>query len=705
MGKRKDNIAIMMLPLLILMVVVSLFVVGMIVKIQLVDKDRWEKQAAEEEHRVKTDYAHRGTIYSSDGKVLAVSEPEYDLIVDFHPMKELSKNGKDLSYTATQIKDGFSVRIDTVCGELSAFTGKPVEYYKRMVDSSMALTSGDRGVVLEKSLPYSLWHRIAIRKGWRKVVITPSLETNSVRFKRRHINENLAKNCIGFRNSVESNTYTGLEGMYDSVLRGIDGKYYCRRLNRGIWQPDGATEEQVVDDSIAKKVRREKVDGHDIVATIDTRFQDVAEASLRRMLMREREKQEAAGLSNIDTISGCAILMEVSTGYVAACVSLSWDPQSQRFLERPDRNIAASTKYEPGSTFKTVILTAMMNDPKLHLDTAQMVEAKAKVFSKYQDKPIEGLDTYDSTPVSLLLPLSSNVGMCALGWNNYRERRQDLKDEVEAIYPYGALNLDIKATEPKTDIVKQVLRYDVDFLNFCYGYSTTTTPMQLATFYNALANGGKMVKPLFCRAIVADGERMEMAPVVLNERISSDENLAMLRSMMVQTMEHPKGTGRNFKSPSYTIAGKTGTAVFRTNERGMWNASFAGYFPASNPRYTCVVMILHTPNHGATAALPVFREIADCVMSLDHQAKSDKVEPLTGSRQMLEGRYVKPVRGGDVHKMPNCKGMTVREAMEELHRRGLKVTFTGYGRVVSQSMKAGSPVAKGEMVSLELRPM
>ena len=342
-------------------------------------------------------------------------------------------------------------------------------------------SSRGRCLYVARRVPYSQWETIRQLPGWNGYVVNKTAEGSVTSFVRAHIYGNLGENTIGLHYKTPGKEgYTGLEGYYDSVLRGRDGKYICRRLTRSIWLPveEGGVPDE---DSTLVQVRE---DGKSIVATIDTRYQDIAESALR------------SSMNQYGGQAGCAILMEVETGYVLACSSLTRDTTGQ-LKENLWSNVACSDSYEPGSTFKTVVMTSMFNDKQIALDTSKRVRAGGvKRFSATSGEINDGHGyATDTTNLAGVLARSSNVGMCELAWEYYRNRRDDMKKGIESIFPFGRMHPDIDVLEPNTKVGK--INSDRDFLNLSYGYSATVTPLQLITFYNAIANGGKMVKPLF----------------------------------------------------------------------------------------------------------------------------------------------------------------------------------------------------------------
>lgn len=700
-----------------------------LVRTQGVNGDMWRDKAGSREHIRRVEPARRGTIYSSDGKVLATTVPVCDLCLDLGrwPKKDMqgrvvTKNGEVVLESCITNDSAFKANLPKVCQILhTQFPQKSLEHYRSVIMNEYSKSRPKRCLVVQHRVPYSQWEAIRNLPGWERCVVSKTSEGSVMSYVRAHIYGNLGENTIGLHYRFDNKEgYTGLEGYYDTVLRGCDGIYECRRLTRGVWVevPGGS---QLDEDSVLMKERK---DGKSIIATIDTRYQDIAENALRKSMNQYGGQR------------GCAILMEVKTGYVLACSNLTRDT-SFGLSEHLWNNVAVSDRYEPGSTFKVVAMTAMLNDRKISLDTSKRVRAGGvKQYSKGSGNINDG-HGYATDTCSLpgVLAKSSNVGMCELAWEYYRNRRNDFKENVYNVFPFGRLHPDVEVQEPGTKIVD--LTPDRDFLNLSYGYSATVTPLQMATFYNAIANNGCMVKPLFCREILDGRKRTEVKPIVLKDHICSEETAKQMREMLVGVVKN--GTGNIIYTDAYSIAGKTGTAL-GYNDQDTKNSSFAGFFPADNPRYTIMVLVEGTSIAGRMAAAPVFKQIADCVMAFDkelgsaHLLDSGRVEhPIVakGNRQLLAGAYsilglpfsiidsVQKPTGwavfdsqNDCYKnyavpqgvVPDCSGMTIRDAMKLLRSVGLQVKFRGQGKVASQSPKARTQVKKGAVVTLELKP-
>ena len=731
MEKNKYNKTLftkMLVLYLLLVVVGGLAMLWAVIKTQVVDGDMWRERASKREWVERVEPARRGTIFSSDEKVLATSVPVCDLCLDLRrwPKKDsegniVMKNGKEVIEGCVYNDTLFRKNVDKVCSILhTQFPQKSKQYYySRIMGEYNKKEEASRCWYVERNVPYSQWEAIRSMPGWERCVVTKTAAGSVGGYVRAHIYGNLGENVVGqyYIDDYQRTGYTGLEGYYDSVLRGKDGLYRCRRLTLGTWLP---VDEGVAPDEDSTLLHR-RVDGRSIIATIDTRYQDIAESALR------------ASMNKYGGRRGCAIVMEVATGYVLVCSNLTRDT-SGRLTESLWNNIVCSGHYEPGSTFKTVAMVSMLNDKKIALDTSKRVRAGGEKYYGASKQKIsdEHGDAHDTANLAGVLMKSSNIGMCELTWEYYRNRRDEFKKGIEDIFPFGMMHPDLSVKETPTRVVD--FRSDRDFLNLSYGYSCTVTPLQMVTFYNAIAGGGRMVKPLFCREILDGGRRREVKPVVLNEHVCSEETAKQMREMLVGVVE--KGTGSNIYNTVYGIGGKTGTAL-QSQDRSVKNSSFVGFFPADNPRYTCMVLLEGTSIAGRYAAAPVFRRIADCVVAFDKELGSIQLQD--------EGRAARPVaaKAGreqleTVHRLlglpfgmsdttqatewtvysqekegyvnyrlpegvvPDCKGMTIRDAMRLLRSMGFKVRFSGQGKVVDQTPKARTAAKKGTTVMLEL---
>ena len=772
MNNEKNNIlprlAIVYIILLLVFVIPIIYT---IFHLQFVDEEV-KRYAKENSLRWSDVNARRGSIYSSDDKILSTSIPVYDVSIDFgihkerKPLNIRKHEGDSINYIPMVPDSIFWSGIEELSTKLSELFGDktPEEYYEKLVKD---WTLKNRNAVIHKNVHHDqlkemktfpiLTRPITIKvnkkveiKG-RDTIIT--YDTTNIERVKRNLAEprfrnaiivrerdirvypynNLARHTIGFEAKTtitkiknngkeekeDSIYYRGLDGFYNSYLEGEKGKRRERRLNKNTWIP--------IDDNEQKNA----INGLDIVSTIDTRLQDLAESSLRKCLIENEADY------------GCVVLMEVETGYVRAISNLTYTDSAFGYKEI--NNIACDDLYEPGSTFKTVTAMVLLDNDKC--DTSYIVPTGLKQFNpKNKESQIKDVNSSSKDTISMKrsFEISSNVGTCQPVWDFYNTNRNAFKTGIEKILPYKRLNLDlITGGEPMPTIIKD-LEPDRNFLNLAYGYSTNLTAMHLLTFYNAIANNGRMVRPIFCSEI-REGETTikKIEPEVIIENICSKSTLNKIHSMLVGVVEN--GSARRLSKTPYGIAGKTGTSQINYTEKKnshlKYRASFAGYFPADNPKYSCIVVITNpkkNKQHGGEIAAPVFKDLADrvcgTVLNVDVNpplvseiqapfvtiANREEVENvfniLNFEPQYNEEDVTFWTRGyvdtlnnviysnylPTTGVIPNCKGMTIKDAMYMLEKMGLRVTFEGRGKVVSQSLKPGSGYKKNNHIHLVL---
>ncbi|MBQ7984258.1 MAG: transpeptidase family protein [Bacteroidales bacterium] len=519
------------------------------------------------------------------------------------------------------------------------------------------------------------------------------------KYKRVYPYQDMARRTIGIEVKDDKGiiSFNGIDGAYGKVLKGSKGMRMERKIGPNLWIP--------LEDSIDIKPDI----GKDIITTLDIPLQELAESALKKCL------------DSNDAKSGTVILMETKTGYIKALASFTRVGEDEYY---EDRNIAVGSSYEPGSTFKTV--TAMLLLDKGMCDTSETVPTGMKTFPG-ATKPIYDVNKKGpDKEVSLAraIEISSNVGISALVYNYYGSNsntRQQFAKDLQKYFYYNKLNCDIDIHEPMPKIGTG--KYTDDLLRMSFGYVTMMTPLQLLTFYNGIANGGKVMKPMFVRSVMKDGKIIEnYDPVVINQQMCKPETLKKIQAMLRGVVLH--GTGRRLRSASYGIAGKSGTAEVNytdTNIKSkyrMHRASFAGYFPADNPMYSCIVVISEPQKaltHGGDLAAPVFRELSDRVMGVNArntnvtasagQKTDNNTQQHASSTQMktfTDQTHVKDsvLKAGVV---PDVRGWNVAQAVYCLEKLGYKVTFTGYGNVVSQSIAPKTKITENKHITLTLK--
>ena len=627
--------------------------------------------------------ANRGDIYSADGCLMATSMTYYLV-------------GMDLSSRALDEKD-FKKFLPALCDSLEGLLKtKTSQEYRRELE--YAREQKKKWYKLHDGLTYSEFQRLkkfplfSLGKYASGLVYSRSI-------RRERPYEMLAYRTIG---NVDVKPI-GIEGAYDYELKGQDGRQFQRKIGEGIWVP--------VDD--ANSV--DPIDGGDIYTTIDMNIQDIAETELLKS-MRKFEANH-----------GCIVVMEVATGKVRAIANLKQD-STGKYWE--DVNYAVGDAIEPGSVFKLASYMVGLEEGKFTKDTK--VETGSGVYSVYNLKASD-LDhgPYGNITVQRAFELSSNVAVVKLTQENYGAHPQDF---VNRLYKFGLTDeLGIQIQGEGKPLIRS--QGDpgwsgVSLASMSYGYGIKVTPLQLLSFYNAVANNGKKMKPLFVEKIVGKDGKVKTFPVeVLNHAMCSKETVRQAKAMMEAVVE--SGTASGIKTDQYKIAGKTGTAKFgytkNKNERGHYNSSFIGYFPADNPKYSMCVVITD-PNrdkgyYASQVAAPVFRAVSDRIyaMMIDtakqikpkanpvvvEKLKPTMIEDKNSMSKKLPIKYnnaqrivAVPAKGTNV--VPDLKGMGLKDAIFILENMGLNVKIKGKGVIANQSIPAGTHITKGTEIIIEL---
>lgn len=641
----------------------------------------------------------RGNIYSDDGSLLATSVPRFDIALDFSPK--------------TVSEELFKKEIDSLCIHLSKLFGD-----KTWLEYKTQLTkirhNGSRFVYFKKNLDYYQLKQLKqfpiFREGrYRGGFIYERSDRREMPFNL------LAKRTIGY---IRNDYYVGLEGAYDSVLCGRDGKQLVQSIGGQSWMPINDQEEI------------KPVDGNDIVTTIDIHLQDVAETALYEQL-----KENGAH-------HGCVVLMEVQTGEIKAIANLT-RTESGDYYE--GYNYAIGESSEPGSTFKLMTMLVALEDHKINLE--EKINTGNGVF-EYGGQVMKDSHEggYGTITMRQVFEYSSNIGFIKYIAKAYGANPKQFTDGLYRLGLNKPIGLEIKGEglpyikNPKSkDWNKKV-----SLPWMALGYELSLTPMQTLLIYNAVANDGVMMKPMFVKEIrKADKTIRKIEPTVLNPRLCSKETIEQAQRLLEGVVI--RGTAKSLSKAPFPIAGKTGTAQVANNAAGYrknggvsYKASFVGYFPADNPRYSCIVVINEPTKgqyYGAAVAAPVFLEIAEKVYStqLDIHYK-DTISRRTGTiprtagrrdeifevfrimgRQLngsASGSELIKISGGDepqinliktnINLVPDVRGLTAKDAVFILEQRGLKVIVRGRGKVNAQSITAGSPVKKGQAIIITL---
>src|SRR5688572_5243848 len=674
----------------------AMAVVAKIGHIQFVEGEKWAAMG----ERISFDYkrvkATRGNIYSDNGSLLATSLPFYKVAFD-----------------ATQPKDEvFAKKVDSLAYHLARFFGdKSKTDYKNMLKDARA-TNKQYIILSRKRINYQekkmMMDWPIFREGrWRGGAIFEKIDV------RYHPFANLSRRTVGYIN--ENDKGAGLEYSYNDQLGGQDGYAYYQKIAGGHWKP------------IFDATNVKAINGLDLQTTLDINLQDVSETALHKAMMQH----------NAD--DGLVVVMDVKTGEVKAISNLSSNGRggfSEKF------NFATGQVFEPGSTFKLVTMIALLEDSPVELmDSIDTGNGTFTFYNKtVRDHEEDGLGM---VTVQEAFEHSSNVAMAKLVDKHFGLRPQKFVDYLDKLKQSEPLGIQILGEHPpKVKRPGEKGWSGISLPWMAYGYGFETTPLHTLALYNAVANDGVMIKPVFVKSIKkADEDEDVFATEVLNKRICSDKTLQKLKLLLEGVVE--KGTAKNIRGTHYRIAGKTGTATIL--EKGRYTkkyiTSFVGYFPANEPKYSAIVLIKNPRGwyqYGSSVAAPVFKEIADNIYSRDvnlHQPmdikkfavqdvlpviRAGNQEELTllcnelgiSNHSQTEEEWVRSTRNGSgvnwkkaqasKELVPDVMGMTFRDAIFLLENSGLHVTYEGKGRVVKQSLTAGARVGKGGRIYIKL---
>ncbi len=692
----KKSILVRVRVAFLCVMVFAISVAAKISHIQFVDGAKWEKMSEEINFDFKKVKATRGNIYSDNGSLLATSLPFYKVAIDPTLAKsEIFKSG-----------------IDSLSMMLARYyKDKSASDYKQLLKD--ARIAGKQYVVVNrKQINYQTKKEMMkwpiFREGrYKGGVIFEKIDVRYRPF------SNLSRRTVGFVN--EDGKGAGLEYSFDEVLGGQDGEALFQKIAGGTWKP-------VFDGNSIKAV-----DGLDIHTTIDINLQDVAETSLYR----------AMKLHNAD--EGTVVVMEVKTGHIKAISNLSSDGHGEFYEEF---NHAVGGSIEPGSTFKLVTMIALLEDTNIELtDSINTGNGEFTFYNRKVRDHHEG--GYGKITVQQAFELSSNVAMAKLVDKHFGTKPSKFLEHVDKLKLSKPLGLQITGEAyPKITRPSDKGWSGITLPWMSYGYGLEITPLHTLTLYNAVANDGEMIKPVFVTAVSkADNIKQDFETEELTGKICSNKTLNQLKLLLEGVVDN--GTAKNLKNAHYRIAGKTGTAQILENGRyeKRYITSFVGYFPAHAPKYSAIVLIKNPRGfyqYGNNVAGPVFKDIADNIYSRDinlHTAmdkkktmepgvfptiragKQDELTMLSNelgvsNHSTTEEEWIKAAKNGSAvvwkknaivkDHVPDVTGMSFRDAIYLLEKSGLRVSFEGRGRVTEQSLSPGTRISKGSRIYLRL---
>lgn len=647
-----------------------LFVLAILVKItniQFVEGEKYKELAKVNTTKNFVIPSNRGNVYADDGSLLAISVPKYDIRFD----------------AVTVSAENFEKNIIPLSQALSKKFNKTVAHYESLLRNARA--TKNRYLLIERKISYSDYLEVKkfplFKLGpYKGGMIT---EQNTIR---EHPIGKIAERMVGYERKDADGHYVrvGLEGAYGKYLRGRDGRRLKQRIAKGQWKP------------IYDENEIEPRDGYDVISTININIQDIA----HHALLRQLELYEAE--------HGTVIVMETKTGEIKAVSNLGRTKQDTYYEKL---NYAIGESHEPGSTFKVMAFMAALEDKVI--DTSTVVDTGNGTYYFYGKKVSDSRKGgYGKISMGRVMEVSSNIGIAKAIEENYKDKPARFVEILQRMNLDKQLDLPIIGEgKPKIPHPSDKKGWSKNALpSMAYGYGVSLTPLQTLTFYNAIANDGVMVKPRFIRQVKAWNKEIETFGVeIINPQIASLQTIKKVQAVLKNVVE--KGTGRSLYSPDFSMAGKTGTAQteywmkdFASNRR--YISSFAGYFPAENPKYSCIV-IIHKPKvstgyYGADVAGPVFKSIAQKI-HIDSPT-SDLIENLEVLQASIENDfqgYYELAQKKHI-QVPNVKGMSGMDAVSLLENLGLKVRVSGNGKVKSQSLPEGEELIKGKQIVLEL---
>lgn len=781
MDNSRSSIMLRAYLIYILVFVFAMIIIGKVIYLNTVEREYWTRQASIVNSRTEVINPIRGSIYAEDGSLLAISVPIFEIRIDLDSSvihdSVFTRNIDSLSLSLSILFDGHSL--------------KKNHYKQKLIN---ARNEGNRGYLIRKKATYKELKAIKsfpiLKKGSKGGLIVYTKDRRERPFK------NLASMTIGYERLaeykveinlkagkinqkefenrvdtlaeclsnllldynrddykaklqkayyyggasariikrmnelqyaelltfplVEDNTekiikakkltksyFVGLEGHYRNELRGEKGIITLKRVGNNSWKK--ISEEDMIDPK----------NGCDLYTAIDVNLQDVAQNALRKSLDTTKADW------------GCVVLMEVKTGYIKAIANLT---RNKDGVYEEMRNYATEELYEPGSTFKMATVMAVLEGSSL--DTNTIVNTGRVYYPGWGTVVDSHEEGYGKVSLAKAFEKSSNVGITEIARRAFGKNPQEFKKILVNMGLTNKSGIDLD-NEPQPRIK---VSYG-DLLGIAFGYALKVTPLQVLCFYNAVANNGKYMSPTFVKEIKRMGMTLKInEPKVLVEKVCSDNTLAKMKKLLEGVVL--RGTANNIENSVYQIAGKTGTAkIYDPSVKSYiknYVASFAGYFPADNPMYSCIVVEYNmrgTEVYGAQVAAPVFKEIADKVYATRSDIKSNEAPltkdcyyplvkvgyryeteavykglnlPLVAAKSTSEWISITSINNKILEKektytqnnIPDVVGMKAKDAIYLLENLGLKVIAKGIGKVKEQSVKSGSKISSQKLIVL-----
>lgn len=671
-----------------------------VVKVNVVEGDQWRKKVVNNLRWKKVE-AERGDIFSENGSSMVTSITLFDIYMDL---------------TVSRDKD-FNANIDSLCYYLEKYSGKDKSRWQWESElkkgREAGLSHGKKGTKyypIARNLDYMDKLRFQefplFRLGQMSggIIVKPKV-------KRVKPFGSIASYLLGIDRKGAINV--GLENSYDDYLKGETKKKLMKEIANGVWVPV-----QEVEDRTSAR-------GYDLNTTIDVDIQDVVHDELLSAMYEH------------DADQGTAIVMDVETGAIKAMSNFN-RTKDLKFAEM--QNVAVTRMFEPGSTIKLAAVLALLEEGYVTPESSvNLYKGKRKFYGEYmKDSEPHGID---ETDLRTAFAKSSNVGIAALADEYFNQDKEGRREFIRYYKSFGfGEKSGIDLTGEPHEFLNDPDRHESEFSRtsvpwMAHGYEMQMTPLQVLAFYNAVANNGKMMKPYVVKNIVDETEIIKtFTPTVLNSSIASISTIHEAKDMLREVVV--SGTARKLNTKNYGISGKTGTSKdygVKVEGRHPFNASFAGYFPSDNPKYSMIVVLFNPRNHGyygGSVAGPVFKNVADKIFALKLDLKSEYYREIrsdkpdvayskprfsVGNRQDFEkilkhskvptkketkanwvilnpydDRLSLQKRAIKKSAIPDVVGMGIRDAIYILENIGLKVKFEGSGKVRHQSLSPGT---------------
>lgn len=622
-----------------------------LVNIQIAEGEKYKELSDKRVYKNFTIPANRGNLYDAEGNLLATSVPEYDIRFD----------------ALTVSQENFDLYLNPLAKELSKMFGKPESYYVNVLRRARA--NKNRYFLVARGVGYSQYVKIKEFPMFRLGAYKGGFISEQRTVRQRPLGK-IGERTVGHGQA-------GLEGAYDEYLKGKDGHRLKQKIAQGQWKP------------ISDENEREPKDGLDVVSTIDINIQDIAHHALLSQLERFQADH------------GTVVVMETKTGEIKAMANLGRTDDGKYYEKR---NYAVWESHEPGSTFKLMAMVAALEDKVI--DTADVVDTEDGTV-KYYDRVVRDSHRggYGEISVARAFEVSSNTAFSKFIYEGYKDKPEAFVNRLDYMGLNRKIGLEIKGEgSPKIPHPDDSNWYGTTLPWMSFGYGVSITPLQTLAFYNAIANDGVMIKPRLIKE-VRDRDKIiyDYNEPVIQNSVCSKETAEKVREMMRQTVK--RGTATNIYNENFSMAGKTGTCLtgYGAGKGGSeYIASFAGYFPAENPEYSCIVVISKPDRsigyYGNIVAGPVFKTIAQKIYT--DTPNVDQIDQQEATNTEVNKDFEKYFAVSQKYKtiVPDVKGLPAMDAVAILENLGLQVKLNGSGKIKKQSIQKGVKVKPNQQI-------